>query len=69
MGVFIPSNWEQELDPRWQKRRQRIFALIGFLGLAAAMAVVWYLSPLRDDSGATREPLPFELVPQYDEEP
>ena len=43
MGIFIASNQREELDPRWQRRRQRVLALIAFLSLLVAAAVVYYL--------------------------
>ena len=55
MGLFFPSNQREELDPAWQKRRQRLFGLIGFIGLAVALVAVWYFGPLGPDHKSSRD--------------
>lgn len=40
MGLFIPSNYKEEIDPRWQKRRQILLAVIGVISLLVAAGIV-----------------------------
>lgn len=52
MGLLFPTTQTEELDPRWQRRRRRLLALMGLIALAAAGAVVWHFIPEREPAPA-----------------